>query len=292
MSVDRLQEKIRKGKNVLMVDMTLCAADLPPAVLNQDCSGARKLQSYVKELLSGLKGIVPAVRFRMSPFALMGPEGLEVLRELLKSAAALGYYIALDVPLLTSSEDAALAVRAPWEADGMYPCDGAIVYAYPGSDVLKPFLPFCTEAKKDLFVLVRTSNRSASEMQDLLTGSRLVHTVAVDLTNRFSGEAVGKFGYSRVGAVAAATSAESLRSLRSKYPAVFFLLDGFDSPSANAKNCSFAFDKYGRGAVVCAGESITCAWKQGQSDGSDFVDCAVKAAERMKKNLTRYVTVL
>ena len=48
----------------------------------------------------------------------------------------------------------------------------------------------------------------------------------------------------------------------------------------------------GRGAVVCAGESITCAWKQGQSDGSDFVDCAVKAAERMKKNLTRYVTVL
>ena len=103
MAVDRLQEKIRKGKNVLMVDMTLCAADLPPAVLNQDCSGARKLQSYVKELLSGLKGIVPAVRFRMSPFALMGPEGLEVLRELLKSAAALGYYVALDVPLLTSS---------------------------------------------------------------------------------------------------------------------------------------------------------------------------------------------
>ena len=96
MAVDRLQGKIRKGKNVLMVDLTICAADLPPAVLNQDCSGARELQSYVKELLSGLKGIVPAVRFRMSPFALMGPEGLEVLRELLKSAAALGYYVALD----------------------------------------------------------------------------------------------------------------------------------------------------------------------------------------------------
>ena len=46
------------------------------------------------------------------------------------------------------------------------------------------------------------------------------------------------------------------------------------------------------GAVVCAGETITCAWKQAQSDGGDFLEQAVAAAERMKKNLTRYVTIL
>ena len=105
-------------------------------------------------------------------------------------------------------------------------------------------------------------------------------------------EAVGKLGYSRIGALTAASSAESLRSLRGKYPRVFFLVDGYDSPSANAKNCSYAFDRLGHGAVVCAGETITCAWKQAQSDGGDFLEQAVAAAERMKKNLTRYVTIL
>ena len=105
-------------------------------------------------------------------------------------------------------------------------------------------------------------------------------------------EAVGKLGYSRIGALTAASSAESLRSLRGKYPRMFFLVDGYDSPSANAKNCSYAFDRLGHGAVVCAGETITCAWKRAQSDGGDFLEQAVAAAERMKKNLTRYVTIL
>ena len=75
-------------------------------------------------------------------------------------------------------------------------------------------------------------------------------------------------------------------------PKLFFLLDGYDYPNANAKNCSFAFDKYGHGAAACSGTGITCAWKQAESDGADWLDQAKSAAERMKKNLTRYVTVL
>ena len=100
----------------------------------------------------------------------------------------------------------------------MYPCDGAIVSAYPGSDVLKPFLPFCTEAKKDLFVLVRTSNRSASEMQDLLTGSRVVHGAGADLAARLGVDCMVRSGFSRVGILTSLCSPESLRGLRTRYP--------------------------------------------------------------------------
>ena len=92
--------------------------------------------------------------------------------------------------------------------------------------------------------------------------------------------------------LAAASSAESLRNLRSKYPKLFLLLDGYDYPNANAKNCSNAFDKYGHGAAACGGTGITCAWKAAESEGEDYPEQAKTAAERMKKNLTRYVTVL
>ena len=158
--------------------------------------------------------------------------------------------------------------------------------------MIKPFLPYCKKREKDIFVITRTANKSAPELQDLLAGSRLVHAAAADHVNRYGAGTEGKHGYARVGILAAASSAESLRSLRAKYPRMFLLLDGFDYPNANAKNCSFAFDRFGHGAAACGGTAILNAWKQAESDGSDHTVHALAAAERMKKNLTRYITIL
>jgi hypothetical protein len=68
------------------------------------------------------------------------------------------------------------------------------------------------------------------------------------------------------------------------------LLDGYDYPNANAKNCGFGFDNLGHGAAACAGVSILGAWRE--ENPEDPIAAAVQAAERMKKNLTRYVSVL
>jgi hypothetical protein len=111
-----------------------------------------------------------------------------------------------------------------------------------------------------------------------------------DIVNRQAESKTGRHGFSQVGALASASAADSLRSLRSKYPKLFLLLDGYDYPNANAKNCSYAFDKLGHGAAACAGESIIAAWKE--SENNDYVAAAVEATDRMKKNLTRYVTIL
>lgn len=293
MSVDVLQEKIRKSKNPSMVELCLCAADLPPHLLEEEESAAGAYSRFCRELLDGLKGIVPAVRVSFSSFALMGPEGLAALVSVLNTARELKYYIVLDAPEILSYRAASMTADAIWGEGNVYPCDGLVISGYLGSDIIKPFLKCCKEGKRDLFVVARTANKSAPELQDLLAGSRLVHAAAADHVNRYGSDTAGKFGYTRVGIVAAASAAESLRSLRSKYPKLFMLLDGFDYPNANAKNCSHAFDKFGHGAVACGGTGITCAWKQVEgSDGRDFMEHAVAAAERMKKNLTRYTTVL
>lgn len=291
MSVDVLQEKIRKTKNPSMVELCLTPAELPPHLL-EGSTPAAAYGVYCKELLAGLKGIVPAVRVSFSSFALLGGEGLNVLSEVLKTAGAEGYYVVLDAPEILSPRSAAATAEAVFGAESIYPCDGLIIPGYLGSDIIKPFLGYCKDGKKDIFVVARTANKSASELQDLLSGSRLVHAAAADHVNRYGADTAGKFGYTRVGILAAASSAESLRNLRAKYPKLFMLLDGTDYPNANAKNCSHAFDKFGHGAVAVLGTSVTCAWKQAESDGSDFVTHGVAAAERMKKNLTRYVTVL
>lgn len=288
MSVDILQEKIRKMKNPSMVELAMPLSDLPPR-FDRTAAG---YGAFCRELLAGLKGIVPAVRVSFSCFALLGPDGMTELAETMKASSELGYYVALDAPEIASPMMAEILAEALLGESSSYPCDGLIISGYAGSDIIKPFLPYTKKAKKDVFVITRTANKSAPELQDLLSGTRLVHAVAADHVNRYGEGTEGKHGYTRVGVLAAASSAESLRSLRAKYPRLFFLLDGFDYPNANAKNCSHAFDRFGHGAAACGGTTITCAWKKEEADGSDWMDHALAAADRMKKNLTRYITIL
>ena len=89
-----------------------------------------------------------------------------------------------------------------------------------------------------------------------------------------------------------ASVADILKKIRARYQNLFLLLDGYDYNNANAKNCSFAFDKLGHGAIVCSGTGIVKAWDTELYDGENYIQPAVEAAERMKKNILRYTTVL
>lgn len=290
MSIDKLHEKIRKLKNPSMVDFSVGQDSIPAHILQQEADELTAYVRFCRELMQALKDTVPAVRFRFDTFALMGQQGLPALSSLLREAGELGYYVLLDGP----------GILTPWDAErtakvlfgtAQYPCDGLLISPYIGSDAVKPFLPYCKDGK-DLFIVVRSPNKSALELQDLLTGSRLVHTAAMDMVNRLGETIFGKCGYSRVNAAVSAGAANSIRTIRNAYKHTYLLVDGLDYPSGNHKNCSNAFDRYGYGAVVSAGPSITAAWKEAESDGSDYIEQAQQAAERMKKNLLRYVTIL
>ena len=291
MSIDKLQEKIRKTKNPSVIDFTVLPDHIPLHLTQEEGNLVAAYSRFCKELLLGLKGVVPAVRFSLSAFSLLGPIAVDQLTEILRYAGELGYYVLLDAPEALSQQAADTAAECLLQSD-RYPCDGVIVSAYIGSNAIRPYVKRLKESGKSLFVVVRTANKTAAEVQDLMTGSRLVHTAMADLAGRLGEPLLGRCGYSQVGGVAAASSADSLRTIRGKQKYLFLLLDGYDYPNANAKNCSFAFDKLGHGAAACAGNSVTGAWFHEELDGKDYVSLAVQAAERMKKNLTRYVTIL
>ena len=286
MSIDSLQEKIRKTKNPTMLEICPAFDELPERFEHTAAGCA----AYARELLTALKDIVPAVRVSFGGFALLGAAGMDALTEVLSFAKKQGYYVALEAPELLSVRSAAMTAETLLGKESQFACDGLIIGGYLGSDVIKPFLSYCKEGKKDIFVVARTANKSAPELQDLLSGGRLVHMAAADHVNRYGGDTVGKSGYTRVGILAAASAAASLKDLRSKYPKLFMLLDGADYPNANAKNCANAFDKFGHGAVAVVGSSVTAAWKQ--EENADEMEAAVAAANRMKKNLNRYITIL
>ena len=292
MSIDKLQTQIRKLKNPSMVYFCADKRQIPQSYLDNAESPMKAYCEYTKALLLGLKDVVPAVRFAFGSFSLLGSEGINALVALLQFARELEYYALLDAPQIWSPAQADLIADVLMCNESTWEFDGLVLPCYMGSDTLKPFADKIKNADKDLFVAVRTANKSASEIQDLLTGSRLVYTAAADTAKRLGENMIGRSGYSRIGIIGPATSADALAAMRGKYPGIFLLVDGFDYSGANAKICANAFDKLGHGAIACAGTSVIAAWKDTDLYNPDPVELAVLAAERMKKNITRYVTVL
>ena len=291
MSIDFLHDKIRKLKNPLIVDMSITEERMPKHLLEQEGDVAKAYFRFCNELLQALEGVVPGVRFSFDTFALLGEEGLVQLRSLLDKAGELGFYTLLDGP----------AILSPWAADraaallqnDQYPCQGMLISPYIGSDAIKPFVNACAKGEKDLFVVVRSAYKSASELQDLLTGKRLVQGAAAELVNRFGETIFTRCNYSRIAPVSSAGAADSLRTLRAQYKHMFILVDGLDYPSGNMKNCSLAFDRFGYGAAISAGPTVTAAWMDAEdAKPEDYIDHALAATERLKKNLLRYISIL
>ena len=106
------------------------------------------------------------------------------------------------------------------------------------------------------------------------------------------GNSVGTASGTRGAALDNRTAVMVLQEMRRKYDRLFFLVPGYGAQGANARDVQYAFDKFGYGAVVCAGRSILYAYKKAGDDGREYQKHALEAAERMKKNLSGFVTVL
>lgn len=306
MSIDVLQQKIRKLKNPTM--LCLCPYyDQLPLFIREDARAQHgdtpaavgaAFRVFCFGILDALASVVPAVSVETACFTAYGADGTAAMQDVLAYAKEKEFYVLLDTMRCDIAPNAEVLSEACFGGITIgenrftpYPCDGVLLSSYLGSDAVKPFTRFCAEGK-NVFLLAHSSNKSAREVQDLLSGDRVVYTAMADLVMRWSTDLFGKNGYSEIGAVVGATFPQTLKLLREKYDRLFFLVPGYGAQGGTAKNVQFAFDRFGHGAIVTASRSILCAWQKAGSDGTDYLTHAVAAAEKMKKEIARYVTVL
>lgn len=307
MSIDVLQEKIRKLKNPVMFGLDPYLPILPRHITQEafEAHGqtprgaAEAYYRFSTELLDALVDIVPAVKLQSACFEALGAEGICQMQRISKYAHEKGYYVLMDSMRGDVGNVAEIYAQAMFgtvpvgeTSHKLYECDGLTVNSYLGSDGIKPFLPYCKKEGKNIFLLLKTSNKSSREVQDLLSGDRVVYTAMADLALRWSEGLFGKHGYSEIGAVVGATFPQTMKLLREKYDRLFFLVPGYGAQGGTAKNVQFAFDRFGHGAVVTASRSIICAWQKAESNGEDYLEHARAAALKMKSDIGKYVSVL
>lgn len=172
--------------------------------------------------------------------------------------------------------------------------DSLTVNPYMGSDGVKPFIDEAVEHNKSIFVLLRTSNPSSKELQELiLQDGKPVYEHMADLIENWGTSNIGKHGYSKVGAVVGATHPQEGKRLRELMPHTFFLVPGYGAQGGTAQDVAGMFDQNGDGAIVNSSRGIIGAWKksedyaknQGNMSLDNILDIVCESAAVAAKNM-------
>lgn len=227
------------------------------------------LLDYNILILDHVQDLVPCVKIQSACYEMYGPDGVAAFAETVRLARSRGLVVIADAKRSDIGSTAACYANAfigqtPLER-GSRPAFGAdfvTVNPYLGSDGIKPFLEDCKRYDRGIFVLVKTSNPSSCELQDLkLENGRLVYEQMMQYVSEFGKDLIGESGFSDVGAVVGATHPEQAAALREAYPSVFLLLPGVGAQGASAADLAPCFDKQGLGAIINVSRSVLQAWK-------------------------------
>ncbi len=296
--IDDLVDKIVKLQNPTCVGLDTSLSYLPDDMREGADTferAAERIAEFNLKIIDAVKGIVPAVKLQIAYYEMYGEEGLKVFRLTGDYARENGMYVIADCKrgdIGSTAECYAKAYLGETELEGdgeaAYFSDALTVNGYLGTDGVKPFAECARKNGKSIFVLVKTSNPSSGELQDLeLCDGRKVYEAMGDIVAEWGKESVGRYGYSEVGAVVGATYPEEGASLRKRLPQTFFLIPGYGAQGASAKDIRGCFDDRGLGGVVNSSRGIICAYRDKRYAGLGFAEAARAAAEDMRDDLRR-----
>jgi orotidine-5'-phosphate decarboxylase len=242
---------------------------------------AEGIFAFNKGLVDALQGIAAAAKLQLAHYERLGWEGMKVFWETCEYAKRAGMIVIADA----KRGDIGNAGEAYAEAylyEGS-PVDALTVNPYLGSDGVTPFIERCVKNGKGIYVVVKTSNASSGELQDLPVGDEVVHEHLAQLVESWGMHHIGpETNLSCVGAVVGATYPEEMKYLRTLMPHIPFLIPGYGAQGGTAEDAAHGFHADGTGALVAAGSGVIFA-----SSGKDWADAAVKAARETVSELRK-----
>lgn len=309
---DRLCDAVRSRKTSLIVGLDPVYSRLPAAIkshrhMNDEFDADAAVDAifdFCTQTMRIIAPMVPAVKINIAFFEKYLWEGIETYYALITEADDLGLEVIGDVKRGDIGHTAELYAAAHLQnpelaglEDTLAP-DAITINGYIGTDGIEPFAEMATKQGKGIFVLVRTSNPSAAEIQDFTDadGQTMYEKVA-DVVARI-GEGpkrVGASGYSNIGMVVGGTAPDVTKALRHKYDKVLFLVPGYGSQGATAADCVRFCKPDGTGALINASRSIIYAYERPQYKeqfGKDWKRCVEQAVIDAKVDLANAMQTL
>jgi orotidine-5'-phosphate decarboxylase len=225
-----------------------------------------------------------AVKLQLACFERLGAPGWDALEQVTAIGRDHGLLVLADgkrgdVPVTARAYAQALVGETPGPFGPVQGLAADAFTANPllGRDALEPLVEGAAAAGAGCFVLVRTTNPGAAELQD--EGTPPLRERLARLVDELGAAKVGEVGLSSVGAVTGATRPEQLRRLRELMPRAVFLLPGVGAQGGRVEDLGPAFAPHPAAGLVSASRSIVNA----RADrGGDSASAAQAAAEELR----------
>ena len=248
---------------------------------------AGAVAAHCRAAIEAAGGSCVAVKLQLACFERLGGPGWDVLEEAAAAARAAGLLVIAD----GKRGDVAVTARAyaaglVGETDGPFGrtaglgADAFTANPLLGRDALEPLLVAARERGAGCFVLVRTSNPGAEELQDAIAGDVPLHERVARMVDELGADDVGESGLSSVGAVVGATRPDLLARLRDLMPRAVLLLPGVGAQGGRVEDLAPAFAPHAAAGLVTASRSIVAAHKE---RGGEPAEAAAAAAEELRE---------
>lgn len=257
------------------------------------------IYKYCEKYIDAVADIVPAIKINSAFFEREHFE--ECYLEVADYAMEKGLFVIGDIKradIGSTSQAYAEAFLAAGQ-----PFDAITINPYFGTDGVMPFLKLAKEQGKGVFVLVKTSNKSSADIQDLqLKDGRKVYEAVADITLEWAKEVDEESffekrtpNYPMVGAVIGATHPEQASELLGRIGRIFALVPGYGAQGATADDVAVNFDEQGLGAIVNSSRGIMNAYKSDrwkdeyceETWAEAARDEAIRATEEINKAISK-----
>ena len=264
MIIDRLFDEVEKKGNVCVgLDTHL---DYIPEEMKKDYSDINELIfQFNKRIIDCTHDIVAIYKLQIAYYEAYGIEGLIAYKrtaEYLKSIDALSIG---DVKRGDISATASMYAKAHFEGD--FETDFITLNPYMGFDSITPYLPYLESGKKGLFVLLRTSNPGAKDIEYLNVDGESLYYHIGDKLQEIGKDYIGKCGYSSLGAVVGGTHTDEAVEIRDRYKNMYFLIPGYGAQGARGEDVKLYLND-GNAGVVNSSRGIIKAYMN-YSDGEE-----------------------
>ncbi len=300
MFTDKLIQAIEQKKSPVVAGLDPKIEYVPQLIRAQAGGGlegaAAAIWEYNRQLIDALCDVVPAVKPQLAYYEMYGLPGIAAFYKTVAYAREKGLLVIADGKrndIGSTAEAYASAflghTTLPEGNVVSLGADALTVNGYLGTDGVKPFVDCCKANNKGIFILVKTSNKSSGDLQDMfLQDGKKVYELMASYVDSWGADSIGEKGYSAVGAVVGATYPEEAYTLRKLMKRAFFLVPGYGTQGGSAADAVAGFDENGRGAIVNASRSIICAYKSSkwqQYGEAGFAEAARAEAMAMAKDI-------
>jgi len=299
MSINKLVKNIIEKKSPIVVGLDPRIEQIPEEVKNKYFEKYGNTLEAVKYsfiefnrgIIDAVEELVPAVKPQIAFYEKYGIEGLIAYKDACDYAKEKGLHVIADIKrgdIGSTSKAYSDAHIGLTDINGekveAFFSDSVTVNPYLGDDCLKEFVDNIETYDKGMWVLVKTSNKSSEQLQNLVVENETIYKRVGDLVNAWSEKTVQTCGYSPIGAVVGATFPQEADLLRKVMPKSYFLVPGYGAQGASGKDIVNCFNEDGLGAIVNSSRGIIFAYLK---KNMDYKAAAKEAVIEMREDINQ-----